>query len=43
MSKFFKYCAEYWTEHESERMMKVAQILEEEKRLQKEKKKLGLI
>ncbi|MFH1520057.1 MAG: hypothetical protein ABID61_00255, partial [Candidatus Micrarchaeota archaeon] len=43
ISKFLKYCAEYWAEHESERMIRAAQLMEQEKQLQKEKKKLGLI
>ncbi len=42
LSKFFKYCVAYWREHESERMARAAQIIQQEKQLQEEKKKLGL-
>jgi hypothetical protein len=43
LSKFFKHCVSYWKEHESERMAKAADILRQEKQLQEEKKKLGLV
>jgi|SRR5208283_1867383 len=42
LSRFLKYCAAYWKEHESERMSRAAEILRQEKELQEEKKRLGL-
>ena len=43
LSKFLKYCAAYWKEHESERMSRATEILRQEKQLQEEKKRLGLM
>lgn len=42
ISKFLKYCWEYWRENEHVRVQQVAEILRKEKELQEEKKRLGL-
>ncbi len=43
ISKFLKYCASYWEEHESERMSKAAELIKQERHIQEEKKRLGIL
>lgn len=42
ISRFFKYCAAYYKEHEAERLAKAADLAERERDLAAEKKRLGI-
>ena len=43
LSKFFKYCYNYWKEHEAQRMEEAAKLLQAEKELQERKRRLGMM
>jgi hypothetical protein len=43
LSKFLKYATEYWSDKEEERLREAAEVMQEEKRINERKKKLGII
>lgn len=42
ISRFLKYCAEYYKEHEADRLNEIAKVKAEEQELNKRKAKLGI-
>ena len=43
LSKFLKYAVDYWSDKEEERLREAAQVIDEEKKLNERKKKLGIV
>lgn len=43
ISRFLKFCWQYWKEHETDRLRKAIELAEREKQLLEEKKRLGIV
>lgn len=43
ISRFLKYCWQYWKEHESDRLREIAEVKETERQIQERKKRLGVV